>query len=120
MPRTGGGSPPQVTVADMIERLRLKFQISDEEALIIRDVLDEKTGDTVIGADVTAHRTDQIYLDGALKKQVNGVIQAAYVTRDRIDEIGDPKYFEPGGIFDFMAYSVIQHHLSISSGNLHG
>ena len=114
-PRAGGGSPPQVTVADMIERLRLKFQISDDEALVIRDVLDEKIGDAVIGADVTAHRTDQIYLDGPLKTQVNGGIQTAYVSRDRIDEIGDPKYFEPGGIFDFMAYSVIQHHLFVST-----
>ncbi|WP_298581234.1 DEAD/DEAH box helicase family protein [uncultured Luteimonas sp.] len=114
-PRAGGGSPPQVTVADMIERLRLKFQISDDEALVIRDVLDEKIGDAVIGADVTAHRTDQIYLDGPLKTQVNVGIQTAYVSRDRIDEIGDPKYFEPGGIFDFMAYSVIQHHLFVST-----
>ena len=118
-PRIGGGSPPQVTVADMIEKLRLKFQISEDEALVIRDVLLEKTGDPLIGADVIAHHADQIYLEGPLKKQVNGYIQTAYVSRDRLDEIGDPKYFDPGGIFDFMAYSVIQHHLSTSSDNVH-
>lgn len=111
-PRTGGGSPPQVTVAEMIEKLRLKYQISDEEALVIRDVLEEKTRDVEIAENVTVHRTDVIYLDGPLKTQINGEIQSAYVTRDRLDEIGDPKYFEAGGIFDFMAYAVIQHHLT--------
>lgn len=115
-PRTGGGPPPQVTVADMIEKLRMKFQINEDEALVIRDVLLEKTGDAEIATDVTAHRADLIYLDGPLKKQVNGDIQTAYVNRDRLDEIGDPKYFDPGGIFDFMAYSVIQHHLFVSNG----
>lgn len=115
-PRAGGGLPPQVTVADMIEKLRLKFQINEDEALVIRDVLLEKTSDAEIATDVTAHRADLIYLDGPLKKQLNGDIQTAYVNRDRLDEIGDPKYFDPGGIFDFMAYSVIQHHLFVSNG----
>ena len=113
-PRTGGGSPPQVTVTEMIEKLRLKYQISDDEALVIRDVLEEKTNDVEIAENVTVHRADVIYLDGPLKTQINGEIQAAYVTRDRLDEIGDPKYFGAGGIFDFMAFSVIQHHLTLA------
>lgn len=117
-PRTGGGAPPQVTIADMIEKVRLRFQISDEDALLIREVLEEKVQDEVVKNDVLIHRSDQIYLEGPLKSGLNKDIQDAYLSRDRIDDVIDPKYNEAGGIFDLMAYTVIQHHLSAQTSTI--
>ena len=87
----------------------------DEEALYIKQVTEEKAADPVIRGTVTAHRDDGIYLEGAYRGQVNGEIQTAYDERGRYEELSDPKYMDPSGIFDIMAFTVIQHHLSMAA-----
>lgn len=111
-PRTAVTSPPQATIKEMIDKIRERFPISDEEALVIRDVMDEKSRDNDIRADVDAHKNNSAYLENQLKTQVNGEIQSSFETRGRLTEIGDPKYYDAGGIFDLMAYMVVQHHLA--------
>ena len=112
--RTKGGGPPprKVSVQDMIAAIRKTFDITDEEALYIKEVTEEKADDREIRTTVHDHREDWAYLDEPYRKQVNGLIQAAYYERDRYDELGDIKYNSTGGIFDIMAVTVIQHHLS--------
>jgi len=111
--KKGTGPPPKrVSVQDMIAEIQAKFQITDEEALYIRQVTEEKTADPVIQSTVTAHRDDRNYLDGTYRGQVNGEIQTAYDDRGRYEELSDPKYTDPSGIFDIMAFTVIQYHLS--------
>ena len=36
--------------------------------------------------------------------------------RGRYNELADIKYIDTGGIFDIMAVTVIQHHLSVAGG----
>jgi type I restriction enzyme R subunit len=111
--KKGSGPPPRkVSVQDMIAEIRANFDISDEEALYIKQVTDEKAADPVIHSTVATHREDRIYLDGAYRGQVNGEIQGAYNERGRYEELSDPKYTDAGAIFDIMAVTVIQHHLS--------
>lgn len=111
--KKGSGPPPKkVSVQDMIAEIRAKFEISDEEALYIRQVTEEKSADPAIRITVAAHREDRVYLEGAYRGQVNGEIQTAYEDRDRYEELSDPKYTDTGGIFDIMAVTVIQTHLS--------
>ena len=116
-PRTGGEPIARVTVAEMIEKVRLRFLISDEEALVIREVLEETTQNEEIQFDVLEHRDNSIYLQDVLKSRVNGTIQTSYVVRDRLDDVADPKYMETGGIFDLMAYTVIQYHLTTNQAS---
>ena len=59
----------------------------------------------------TAHREDRIYLDGAYRGLVNKEIQTAYSDRARYEELSDHKYISAGGIFDIMAFTVINEHL---------
>jgi len=47
--------------------------------------------------------------------QVNGLIQAAYAERGRYDELTEPKYTDPGAIFDIMAVTVIHQNLQASA-----
>ena len=111
--KKGAGPPPKkVSVQDMIDEIRAKFDITDEEALYIKQVTEEKVADPVIRTTVHAHREDRIYLEGAYRGQVNGEIQTAYDGRGRYEELADPKYTDTGGIFDIMAVTVIQTHLS--------
>ena len=113
----GAGPPPKkVSVQDMIATIRTTFDITDEEALYIKEVTEEKAEDAVIRSMVHIHRDDRVYLDGAYRIQVNGQIQNAYTDRGRYDELADIKYIDTGAIFDIMAVTVIQHHLSVSGG----
>jgi type I restriction enzyme R subunit len=112
----GSGPPPKkVSVQDVIAEIRAKFSISDEEALYIREVTEEKVADPEIRSTVAAHREDLGYLEGAYRGQVNGEIQMAYDDRGRYEELADPKYRDAGGIFDIMAVNVIQYHLSAAA-----
>jgi len=114
--KKGAGPPPKkVSVQDMIDEIRAKFNITDEEALYIKEVTEEKSADPAIRTTVIAHRGDRVYLDGAYRGRVNGEIQTAYDGRGRYEELADPKYTDTGGIFDIMAVTVIQTHLAFAA-----
>ncbi len=113
--RMGSGPPiKKVSVQDVIAEIRAKFDISDEEALYIKEVTEEKAADSTIHSTVIAHREDRIFLDGAYRGQVNGEIQQAYNWRGRYEELSDSKYTDIGGIFDIMSVTVIEHHLAVA------
>jgi type I restriction enzyme R subunit len=111
--KKGLGPPPRkVSVQDMINEIRTRFNISDEEALYIKQVTELKVADPTIRSTVQAHRDDVIYLEGAYRGQVNGEIQDVYNGLARYEELADPKYTDTGGIFDIMAVTVVQSHLA--------
>jgi len=114
--KKGVGPPPKkVSVQDMIDEIGAKFDISDEEALYIKQVTEEKVADPAIRGTVQAHRDDRIYLEGAYRGQVNGEIQVTYNGLARYEELADPKYTDTGGIFDIMAVTVIETHLTVAA-----
>lgn len=110
-----GPIPKKVSVQDMIDEIRTKFNITDEEALYIREVTEEKSQDGAIRATVQIHKDDLVYLEGPFHSQVNGQIQMAYADRGRYDELADDKYKDAGGIFDIMAITVIDNHLATTA-----
>jgi type I restriction enzyme R subunit len=107
----GGVPVARTTVQDMLSQIQEKFPITDEQALYIKEVTEEKIADQGIRSTVIAHRDDGIYLKGAYKEAVNRMIQDAYDARARYEELTDPKYTDDGAIFDIMAVTVIDHHL---------
>lgn len=114
--KKGPGPPPKkVSVQDMINEIRAKFDISDEQALYIKQVTEEKAADPAIRITVHAHRDDRVYLEGAYRGQVNGEIQDTYDDLARYEELSDLKYTDTGGIFDIMAVTVIQSHLAAAA-----
>ena len=110
----GGGAMKKVSVQDMIDEILNKFQISEDEALYIREVTQEKMQDEDILATVATHKGDTYYLENTYTGEVNGAIQDAYADRGRYAELEDPKYHDPGAIFDIMAITVIQHGLQMA------
>ena len=99
-----------VDFQEMIEKIRKLFPISDEEALYIKRVIEEKTQDEDIRSTVWEHREDSIFLEGIYRKDVNQKIRGTYKSKGRYEELTDPKYTDIGAIFDIMAVTVIQHH----------
>jgi type I restriction enzyme R subunit len=110
--KSAGPPLKKVSVQDMIAEIRATFDISDEEALYIKEVTEEKTKDGAIRETVQTHKDDRVYLEGSFQGQVNGQIQSAYAERGRYDELADEKYTDSGAIFDIMAVTVIKHHLA--------
>ena len=112
----GGGAPPmkKVSVQDMIAKFKETFNITDDEALHIREVSEEKISDASIQQTVVAHKSDISFLETVYKDQVNHDIQDAYVLRELYEQLGDPKYTDRGAIFDIMAFTVIQKGLELA------
>jgi type I restriction enzyme, R subunit len=114
--KKGAGPPPlKVSVQGMIDEIRDKFSITDEEALYIKQVTEEKAADQTIRGTVRAHRDDRMYLEGPYRGQVNGEIRISYTDLGRYDELADSKYTDTGGIFDIMAVTVIDTHLGATA-----
>jgi type I restriction enzyme, R subunit len=109
--KSGGPPPKKVSVQDMIAEIRTTFSITDEEALYIKEVTEEKTKDHTIRTTVRAHKDDRVYLEGPFQGQVNGQIQSSYAERGRYEELGEATYTDPGAIFDIMAITVIERNL---------
>lgn len=108
---SAGPPPKKVSVQEMIANIRRQFPITDEEALYIKEVTEEKAQEPEIKQTVTVHKSDNHYLFEVFKGQVNQRIQTAYVERNRYDELANPVYTDPGAIFDIMAHTVIQQNL---------
>jgi type I restriction enzyme R subunit len=106
----GGAPVARTSLEDMLSQIQEKFPITDEQALYIKEVTEEKIAEEGIRSTVIAHHDDGIYLEGAYKNQVNRLIQDAYGIRGRYEELTDPKYTDNGAIFDIMAMTVIDHH----------
>ena len=114
----GGGAPvKKVSVQDMIAKIREDFQISDDEALHIREVSEEKISDESVQQTVAAHRADLGFLNTVYRDQINGGIQDAYALRQLYEQLADPKYTDRTGIFDIMALTVIQKGLELSEAS---
>jgi type I restriction enzyme R subunit len=119
--RRGGGRkgvpPPlrKVSVQEMIDEILGRCTISDEEALFIRQVTEQKAADPAIRSTVQDHRQDVLFLEGAYRRQVNGEIRVAYRHLERYEALGDAKYTDTGGIFDIMAVTVIDTHLQAAA-----
>ena len=110
--KSSGPPPKKVSVQDVIAEIRAAFDITDDEALYIREVTEEKSKDPAISIVVQGNRENTLFLEGPFKTQVNGQIQTAYADRGRYDELADAKYTDPGAIFDIMAVTVIQQNLA--------
>lgn len=117
-PRGGGGGGVPVTrvsIEDMLAKFREDYQISEEEALYIKQVAEEKSADINIQSTVLAHRDDSIFLGDIYQKQLKEMIQSRYGELGRYDELTDEKYTDEGAIFDIMAVTVIQQHAHAGS-----
>lgn len=115
--RGGSGGMPvkRVSIEDMLAKFREDYQISEEEALYIKQVAEEKAADEEIKSTVLAHRDDSIFLGDVFQEQVKQLIQGRYGELGRYEELTDEKYTDDGAIFDIMAVTVIQQH---ALGNL--
>lgn len=118
-PRGGGGgnSTPspvvKTSIQATIDDIKEKYPISDEEALIIREVCEEKQSDETILLTIQRNKDRNHFLNEVYKPQIRQSIEQAYSQRGHDDEIYDDKYADNGAIFDMMAHSVLTYGLGL-------
>jgi type I restriction enzyme R subunit len=109
---SGGNGIPKTTIQQAIEDIEQTYQISQEDALIIREVCEEVSVQEEIKTTVLNNRQDHLFLEN-YEATVNKKVTASYIERELWDSIDDPIYNDKGGIFAIMSKTVIT---SIASG----
>lgn len=99
--------PPKTTVDIAIADIKERYSISDEEALIIREVCEEKQQDKALLADIISNKDRPLFLSDTLKPRIRASIKKAYEDREHFNEVYEDKYIDDGAIFDMMANSVL-------------
>lgn len=107
---SGNRTPTPVvktSVQATIDEIREKFQISDEEALIIRQVCEEKQSDETILLTIQRNKDRMRYLQDVYKQEIRVSIEQSYAELGHDEELYRDEYVDDGAIFDMMAHSVL-------------
>ena len=108
----GGGKagtpPPKATLNDMIVSLKETFNISEEEAIVIREICEEKLEDHEIVRKIELHKRDEDYLRTYFSDTLRSSIVNSYINRDLEERIMDDIYDKEGAILDTMTGTVIR------------
>jgi type I restriction enzyme R subunit len=109
--------PPRTSIGLAIEAIKARYPISDEEALIIREVCEEKQADREILSTINLYKDWQNDLENTVKSQIKASIKQAYEQRKHYRELYEDKYIDDGAIFDMMTNTVLTHGLETARGS---
>ena len=114
--RNGGNTPPtpphKTTIQLALDEIKSRYDISDEEAIIIREVCEEKQADQEILETISHHKDRPIYLNEVVKDKIKKSIKQSYKQRRHFKELMEKHYIDDGAIFDMMAHSVLTYGLA--------
>lgn len=104
----GGNEPARGTIEEMIEDLKQKHDINENEAIIIKDIVEEVSKKEEVKKRILPNKDDQIYLRNRAKNQVESEVKKSYLDRELYDKLQDPMYIDRGGIISLMGNTIIQ------------
>lgn len=112
-PRSGqtsvaGNEPPRTTIEAALKGILEQFTISDEEALVIREICTEVSNHYEIKERIIANRENEDYLTQTARPKVRQEITGAYLSRELWQKLEDPMYTDRGGIISLMGRAVIE------------
>jgi len=104
---SGGSGIPKTTIQQAIENIEQTYQISKEDALIIREICEEVSEEEDIKTTVSNNHTNSLFLTN-YEPTVRTAVTKKYIKRELWDRIDSPIYNDKGGIFTIMGKAVIQ------------
>lgn len=107
--RTGGGGShevPLTTIELALEKIIETHEISDEDAIIIREICEEVAEKETIQTRVIQNKDNATYLK-TYEPTVQQEIKTSYILRELWDKLQDPIYIDQGGIITIMGKSII-------------
>lgn len=102
-----GNGIPKTTIQQAIENIEQMYQISKEDALIIREVCEEVSEEEEIKTTVLNNHSDSLFLQ-SYEPKVRTTVTNKYIERELWSRIDNPIYNDKGGIFTIMSKTVIQ------------
>jgi hypothetical protein len=97
---------PKTTIEKALEAISEKFQINDEDAIVIREICEEVLEIEEIKAKVTANKDSILFLQ-SYEPTVQNEVTNNYISRELWSQLDDPIYKDQGGIFSIMSKTVI-------------
>jgi type I restriction enzyme, R subunit len=109
-PRAGTGGenntiPPRASIPEVMEDLRTVFQITDEEALLINEVIEEVMKDDSIVTLIVNNIDNSLFLD-AYRNTLKQRIINYYLDHNWDERLIEGPYVSPGGIIEYIVQSV--------------
>lgn len=117
-PRPGATAtePPRTTIEQALKGIKERFAISDDEALVIREICTEVSNKYEVKERIIENRENEDYLKQTARPKVRSEITNAYLRRDLWQKLEDPIYTDRGGIISLMGRAVIESVLMQGSG----
>ncbi len=98
----------RTTIEAALEDIKEQFNITEEDAIVIREVCEEVSDKTSMKEKVIANKENKDYLQNNAKPKVESEVKEEYIKRDLWDKLDDPMYVEKGGIISLIGRAVIQ------------
>ena len=98
----------KTNVISALEDIKAKFQITEEDEILIKEICEEVSETTSVKDKVIANKDNQVYLKNNAKPKVESEVKDEYIKRDLWDKLDDPMYVQKGGIISLIGRAVIQ------------
>ena len=108
----GGNVAPRTTIKQAIDEIKEKFQISDEDAIVITQICEEISNKSDIKQNILTHRDNAIYIRNSARPRVKMEISNCFITKKMWGKLQEPMYIEKGGIITLMGEVVINNVLT--------
>ena len=103
----GSGDIPRTSIEQALKDIEDKYQISKEDAIIIREICEEISENEEVKDRVSENKDNVLFLRD-YESNVQREVRSGYTDRNMWDKLQDPMYIEKGGIITIMSKSIIQ------------
>lgn len=103
-----GEGPVRSTIEAAVAQLTEKFPISDQEALVIREICKEVSQNYEIREKVVANKHNEIYLKTSARPRISKEVKKGYIKRNLTDKLEEDVYKGQGGIIYLMGRTIIE------------
>ena len=104
----GGQEIPRTTIVSAIKEIKEKFQISEEDAILIKEIVEEVSETTSTKETVIANKNNNIFLKNSAEPRIQSEVKEEYIKRDLWDKLDNPIYIQKGGIISLIGKTVIR------------
>ncbi len=104
----GGHTPPRTTIEEALAEIEQKYQISKEDAIVIKEICEDISKRYDIKQKITENRENENYLKNSAEPKVKTEVKKEYMNRDLWEKLVDKIYIKEGGIISLMGKTIIK------------
>jgi len=104
----GGQAPPRATIEEALAEIQQKYQISKEDAIVIKDICEEVSKKYDVRQKILDNRDREDYLKNSAEPRVKSEVRQEYMNRDLWEKLEDEIYTRRGGIISLMGKTIIK------------